>query len=106
MINMKGTVIMAVIAYSVYHYTHTGNLTLIPPTKSAVVQAFQKAQSSRASQYDVEVTKKCTRVGGGMVKEGIYACELEFTSKSGGEQPFIEKILIEKKQGNWVVKNK
>lgn len=103
MINIKGTVIVVAIGYGLYYFANTGNFTLFPPKESVIIDAIKQAQPDYGEQYEMSLQNKCTRIGGGMVKEGVYACTIDFEGKQG-QQPFQEKIIMVKRNNKWVVK--
>lgn len=102
--NIKSLLVVLAIGYGLYIFGAKGNFTLIPPSEKAVMQAVAADKMQRFRDYDVTLQKKCTRVGGGMVQDGVYSCDIEVVHKQNAAQLRTEHIILVKQKNRWVLR--
>ena len=104
MISIKGIIVPAVIAYSLYYtFTHY-DIAPFPPMDNTVEAAIKTSQP-QYQNYVLTVTKDCARTQGGLT-DGIFTCQVSFshTNNTGEKMDFFEqKVNIAKRKGKWVV---
>lgn len=98
--------VVAAIGYGAYSYLSTGDVSIMPPTQQTVVALVEKAHAKSSQSLHYSAGKACERVGGGRIKGGVYSCEYKvFKRKDTYATPdAIETILVEKKNGEWRIK--
>ena len=101
--NIKSFVFVAAIGYGLYAYCCKGDFTVIPPSEKAVVQAVATDKMQRFKNYDVALHGSCLRVGGGMVRGGVFDCKIETSHKQGNTQVRIERVTLVKRKNCWVL---
>lgn len=100
----KGTIAIIVLAVASYHYLSSGDVTLIPPTKSDVRDILVKEHpNSKITRDSFSIPTGCNRVGGGIIKQGIYTCKIEFDINAA-DKLNNQTITITKKNGKWIRK--
>ena len=99
--NIKSLLVVLAVGYGLYVFGAKGNFTLIPPSEKAVMQAVAADKMQRFRDYDVTLQKKCTRVGGGMVQDGVYSCDIEVVNKHNAAQLRVEHIILVKQKLRW-----
>lgn len=99
----KGVIVMAAIGYGIYYFFTHNNVTMIPPSKNTVKAAVKKVRPELLSRGNLNVPTACTRIGGSMLTDGVFACKIELSGKYA-EQPGLDKVILIKKNGEWVWK--
>lgn len=97
----KGTIVVALIGYGLYHFFSTGNVTIIPPSKNDVKNAVEQVNPELLTRGGLNVPTSCHRVGGTLFKEGVFSCPVEFSSNIEGTDG-LDKVTIVKKNGKWI----
>lgn len=99
--------IFIAIVYGLYSYFSTGDITFAPPTKQQV-QKLALAHSKTlklAGKERVVAGDKCTRNGGGWIKQTVYACPVNvFAENSMYTKPVRSHTFqISKKNSQWYI---
>ena len=100
------TLITMAILYGAYHVYKTYDFTIIPPTDTAVKEAFRKtdpATFANAQNVVLTITKPCQKVQGG-ITDGVYSCNFEVYIRMPSKTTEYPDVRITKRKGKWVVK--
>lgn len=97
----KGTIVAALVGYGLYHFFSTGNVTIIPPSKNDVKNAVEQVNPELLTRGGLNVPTLCNRIGGTVLKEGVFSCPVEFSNYVEGTDG-LNKVIIVKKNGKWV----
>ena len=102
------TLITMAILYGAYHVYKTHDFTIIPPTDTAVKEAFRQSNPDAVDTKDprkiiLTITKPCQKIQGGLT-DGVYSCNFEVYSRSTSKTTEYTDVRITKRKGKWVVK--
>lgn len=93
------------IGYGGYKYFSTGDVTIVPPNPETVEKLAGQAKFiiKKDPKNRLMAGKRCTRTGGGHIKQGIYSCEvLEFKGLSSYNSPLARyTIQLTKRNSQW-----
>ena len=100
-------VIFAAIAYGGYKYLGTGDVTVIPPTTQTVLDLAEAANKNIPQGGHLATGKGCTRSGGGLIKQGIYTCEIKVFASRASYAAALQTYTINltKKDSRWQITN-
>lgn len=98
--------VTAGLVFGAYKYLSTGDITIMAPPPETVLRLAKQANRNLDSRQHLATGKPCTRTGGGIIKQGIYSCEIQvFTGLSSYNVPSDANYLITvtKRNGRWQI---
>ena len=69
--------IVGAIAYGGYNYLSTGDITVTAPPQQTVLKLANQANRNLGPKEHLTTGHACVRKGGGMIKQGIFHCEIK-----------------------------
>ena len=99
------TLITMAILYGAYHVYKTHDFTIIPPTDTAVKEAFRQSNPNAVDTKDprkiiLTITKPCQKIQGG-ITDGVYSCNFEVYSRRTSKTTEKPNVHIYKRKGKW-----